>query len=351
MKHLFTLAAALFMAANAFAYEGGDIITLDLTKASDPASYSYTSAGLWDGTYGTSNPWLQFQVFKIGHCWTGNASYGSGYWDGFTMANSGDTSNAGNGNSTEWVNHQDGCMAGGGVATEPSGEISKKTLTTALATKGNPYLVAYWSAWGDKPSNVIKFAKVNGDSVFEAVGVYVTNHPWPYYSLKNGDSFARAFNKEGDSFKIIAHGVLRDTETKSDSIEIGGFKNGTLTEATDWTYFDLSSLGNISSLYFTMSSTDSGEWGINTATYFCMDKLQIKVIPTTGVNKVDENAVRVYFDRAAQEVVAADGAQVNVFNMQGQQVLSATGSRVSLASLADGLYIVKSAGQTLKIAK
>ncbi|MCH4154808.1 MAG: DUF4465 domain-containing protein [Muribaculaceae bacterium] len=351
MKKSFTLFAALFMAANAFAYVGGDTITLDLTKPTSPASYTFSS-GIWENTHdaSTANQWLQFQVFKISHDCTGNAYYGSSYWDGFTLANSGDTSDAGNGNSTTWSQHQDGCMAGGGVAVNANGTITKLSGTTAASTKGNPYLVGYWSAFGGAP-NVVKFAKVNGDSVFEAVGVYVSNHPWPYYEMKNGDSFARAFNKEGDSFKVIAHGVLRGVETKTDSLELDSYNNGTLNQVTDWKFFNLSSLGNVSSIFFTLSSTDSGEWGINTSTYFCMDKLQVKVIPTTGVNKVDENAVRIYFDRAAQEVVAADGAQVNIFNMQGQLVLSATGSHVSLASLADGLYIVKSAGQTLKITK
>ena len=54
------------------------------------------------------------------------------------------------------------------------------------------------------------------------------------------------------------------------------FTGGELIAANDWTFFDLSSLGKVTSVYFTLNSTDTGAYGMNTAAYFCMDKFQVK---------------------------------------------------------------------------
>ena len=44
----------------------------------------------------------------------------------------------------------------------------------------------------------------------------------------------------------------------------------------DWTYCDLSSLGEVTKLTFALSSTDNGDYGMNTPAYFCIDELGAK---------------------------------------------------------------------------
>ncbi|MBN1842209.1 MAG: DUF4465 domain-containing protein, partial [Deltaproteobacteria bacterium] len=61
----------------------------------------------------------------------------------------------------------------------------------------------------------------------------------------------------------------------------GGDETGTvdflLANGTDivntWTWVDLSSLGPVKSLEFELTSSDVGDWGMNTPAYFCMDSL------------------------------------------------------------------------------
>jgi hypothetical protein len=48
-----------------------------------------------------------------------------GYWDEFTVCNSGDNANHGSGGSQGWVDYQWGCMAGGGIKTDASGRVVK----------------------------------------------------------------------------------------------------------------------------------------------------------------------------------------------------------------------------------
>ena len=42
----------------------------------------------------------------------------------------------------------------------------------------------------------------------------------------------------------------------------------------------------MTSVYFKLNSTDTGNYGMNTAAYFCMDKFQVKRI-STSLNSVD----------------------------------------------------------------
>ena len=39
---------------------------------------------------------------------------------------------------------------------------------------------------------------------------------------------------------------------------------------------DLSGLGDIKELYFTMDGSDSGQWGLNTPSYFALDCLSVR---------------------------------------------------------------------------
>jgi hypothetical protein len=120
---------------------------------------------------------------------------------------------------------------------------------------------------------------------FTPAGVYVCNHPWPYYGCVHGDGMARAF-EEGDYFELVAHGVTADGTETIASINLVEFANGQLNALNDWTFFDLSSLGEVESVYFTLNSTDSGAYGMNTASYFCMDKFQVLDDAPTAVENI-----------------------------------------------------------------
>jgi hypothetical protein len=136
------------------------------------------------------------------------------------------------------------------------------------------------------PSNQVMFVDKDGNTTFEPVGVYVCNHPWPYYGCEHGDGFGRAF-EEGDYFELIAHGVAADGTETTTSINLVEFVDGQLNALNDWTFFDLSSLGEVESVYFTLNSTDSGAYGMNTAAYFCMDKFQVKSDTPTAVENIN----------------------------------------------------------------
>ena len=268
MKKIFTLTAAVALTASAAM---ANVITLDLSKPVNPTSLEYNEKGVWTQCYDDVNyTWLEFGdengVFGLSHLIDGEgASWGGYYWDGFCPAIGGDQTDY----NGDWTTNFGGCMAGGGCVIGEDGTV------TADPTK--PYLVAYYSSWAmEGPSNQVMFVDKDGNTTFKPVGVYVCNHPWPYYGCVHGDGFGRAF-EEGDYFEITAVGVDADGNEKSVSMNLVEFTNGELIALNDWTFFDLSSLGEVESVYFTLNSTDSGSYGMNTAAYFCMDKFQAEV--------------------------------------------------------------------------
>ena len=318
MKKIFTLFAVAMLSAG---YASADVITLDLTKPMNPTSLEYNDYGIWTGCYNDVDyTWLEFGdengEFMLSHLIDGEgASWGGYYWDGFCPALGGDQTDYGLSDSDgTWTTNYGGCMAGGGCVIGDDGSVSVD------ATK--PYIVAYYSSWAmEGPSNQVMFVDEEGNNLFTPVGVYVCNHPWPYYGCVHGDGFARQF-AEGDYFKLTAHGVAADRAETTASINLVEYTNGQLNALNDWTFFDLSSLGEVESVYFTLDSTDQGDYGMNTAAYFCMDKFQVEEIIPTAVN-----------DQLAQKTVAS----VEYVNMAGQKSDTAfDGINVKVTRYTDG---------------
>ena len=271
MKKIFTFVASALMASAMWA----GVITLDLNKPINPSSLEYNDYGIWTECYNDVDyTWLEFGddqgEFMLSHLIDGEgASWGGYYWDGFTPAIGGDQTDYGQpGSSASWTTMFGGCMAGGGCVINEDGSVT--------ADPAQPYLVAYYSSWAyEGPSNQVMFMDKAGNTTFEPVGVYVCNHPWPYYGCEHGDGLGQPFG-EGDYFELIAHGVAADGSETTVSINLVEFVDGELIALNDWTFFDLSGLGEVESVYFTMNSTDTGDYGMNTAAYFCMDKFQVK---------------------------------------------------------------------------
>ena len=240
-------------------------ITLDLSHPVQPAKLTLDSAkGYWTEAF--SDAPLVFEHFTFLH---EGGMYGtSGYWRGFIVGSNGDTTDYGSLNTTPtegWLINQWGNMAGGGnVLKDGNGKV--------LTKDSIPYLIAFgdYGVTLDEPS--------------EAVGVYLNNHPWPYYSNLYGDPFARALDREGDYYKVIISGRNEaDEETGKVEYLFAEYKDGKLLQSKEWKWVDLSPLGKISRLMFQLSSTDIGEWGMNTPGYFCMDKLQVRTSGSDGI--------------------------------------------------------------------
>jgi len=207
---------------------------------------SLDAESYWNGSDGSGGFTSSGASFNNNY----NADWGS--WDGFSYSNITDT-------ATDGLDGQYSAIAGGGAGGSTN------------------YAVAYYSSFAANPPTVtLPAAQVVN-------GAYFTNNNYPYYSMLNGDQFAKKF-EEGDWFKLTITGK-----------DASGAETGTadfyLADGTDivntWTWVSLTSLGAVKTLEFTLTSSDTGEWGMNTPAYFAMDSLAYGATDGSGDGPTD----------------------------------------------------------------
>ena len=136
-------------------------------------------------------------------------------------------------------------------------------------------------------------------------GLYVTNSNYAYYSMLFGDVFSKKFGGETgddpDYFLLTMTGRDADGNvTGTVDFYLADYRfedNSEDTIVDTWQYVDLSSLGAVASLEFALSSSDVGDWGMNTPASFVIDTIvcraedgQVGPYTEAGVNGyVDPN--------------------------------------------------------------
>ncbi|MBQ9640461.1 MAG: DUF4465 domain-containing protein [Bacteroidaceae bacterium] len=110
-----------------------------------------------------------------------------------------------------------------------------------------------------------------GDSVS---GFYVTNAASTYKAILEGTDLARQF-AVGDWLKLTVTGWdASGNETGTVDYYLADLRDSHHSYIVDeWRWVDLTSLGRVKRLSFTMSSSDSSQWSMNTPSYFCLDNL------------------------------------------------------------------------------
>ncbi len=269
MRKLLAISLLLAMAVLSPS-RAADTIRLDLNAYI--GEYPQDEQGKWTETYNADIPSMDFELFRFSHL--SNASFspatdknGMPFWDGFTLCTSGDNTDYGMaGSSKGWLEHQWGCMAGGGVDAD------------GTTVKGAPYLVAFWGyEYEEEGLHSLQVDFIDA-LTHRPLGIWVCNHPWPYYGIEHDDGFAHSFADNGSLFKLIVHGL--DEEGKEAGmpvvVPLASFHDNSLDISDAWQWVDISSLGAVSAIYFTMESTDSsGALGMNTAAYFCLGGMTV----------------------------------------------------------------------------
>lgn len=110
-------------------------------------------------------------------------------------------------------------------------------------------------------------------------GFYVTNGTYAYLSMRDGDGFAKKFGgptgNDTDWFKLTIRAWYQGSMI-GDSVEfyLADYRFGDNAHdyiLTEWEWVDLTSLGNVDSLRFELTSSDVGSFGMNTPAFFCID--------------------------------------------------------------------------------
>ena len=186
-----------------------------------------------------------------------NADWSS--WDGWAYSNMTDT-------TTPGTDNQYSAIAGAGAGGSSN------------------YGVAYdGGAWGNASPPNISFA-----SESYVYGANFTNTTYAALSMRDGgDGFAKKFGGDSgndpDWFLLTIEGFDED-DVSSGTVGFYLADYRSADNADDyildtWKWVDLTSLGYVKKLEFSLTSSDVGDWGMNTPAYFAMDDLDAVPVP------------------------------------------------------------------------
>lgn len=256
MKTFRALRNGAFIALSLFATTSCDENADNLIVSFDEnPEVIYDAKGCWNDVYNTIVGAVKFDEVAFSHLatatdWGGYVYYA---WYGFCPSKSTDNTDYADG---DWTSNQWGSITGGG-----------------FGGAGDPYILGCWNPSEEieriptAPTCSISYE----GGKFNPLEVYVTNSAWGYYAMKNGSAFNKQF-ADGDWCILHIYGVKNG--------KIAGKVDVVLADGTNildkWSKVDLTPLGTqIDMIYFQMTSSDTGIWGMNNPAYFCLDNLEI----------------------------------------------------------------------------
>ena len=133
------------------------------------------------------------------------------------------------------------------------------------AKAGKNYVVWYEDGFSGNAIKLKQAATVSG--------MYVCNSVYAYNSITKGDAMAGEPFGDNDWFLLSINGML-DGKMVNTQVDFYLAKGKNIV--TDWTYVDLSQLGKVDVLSFTLTGSRTGDFGLNTPAYFCIDNLGAK---------------------------------------------------------------------------
>ncbi len=267
-------------------------------------------------------------------------------WDGWSYSNMRNDSTPG------WGNQYSAITAGGINATETDPGI---------------YAVAFVPTDWNSSTLSLSHVKTTFSSPVIAQGVYVTNTTMAYLSMRDGDAFAKKFGgptgDDPDYFKLYIWGIRPDL-TSTDSIEFYladyRFANNELDYiVNNWRWVELSSLGQIIELRYSLESSDVGTYGMNTPAYFSLGQISYKDAGNVNITPSLEsmasvkmypnpftNILNIESDSPAQVVISDITGRIhNVIELESGK------STIFTDNLPNGFYLVSVNGKTTQTFK
>ena len=223
----------------------------ETSTTSDFEDVALSEAGVWIGADGSGGVATGLAFFSNLY----NEEYES--WEGFAVSNHKDT-------ATPGFENQYSAWPG-------SGNEGSSTYAVVYVGFSGPPTITF----PDAPTGV------------RPQGVFVANTTYAALSMRDGDAYAKKFGgvdgTDPDWFLLTFTGHdsagapageatvyfadFRSADASSDHIEQG------------WTWVDLSGLGTVSSVTLAFTSSDMGDFGMNTPGYVALDDLVVAPAP------------------------------------------------------------------------
>lgn len=202
----------------------------------------------------------------------------------------------------------------------------------------------------------------------------ITNANYAAHSMLNGDDFAKQFGSPNDAdgttdgtngedwFLLTIVGYdLSDSVVDSIQFYLADYRFSDTAQdyiIKNWEYIDLTSLGSLGRIKFKLSSSDVGQFGMNTPAFFAIDDLLQAPIG------IEENKLSSHFyPNPTTDIVNiqtnSESGTIQIFDITGKQISSKNYTskvfQLNISNFPAGTYyaVLSSEGvrQTTKIVK
>jgi Domain of unknown function (DUF4465) len=172
----------------------------------------------------------------------------SNYWSGFAISNRTDV-------TTPGFTNEFSAITGGGFGGSSN------------------YAVGYYAT-----NEITTHVDLGVMTDLTGLGAYFTNTTYAVLDMQNGSGFSKKFGgptgNDPDWFKLTIQGFAGLASTGTVEFYLADFRNeGGKPDyiVNNWRYVNFTPLGSPDRLEMSLSSSDSGLFGINTPSYFAMD--------------------------------------------------------------------------------
>lgn len=243
-------------------------------------------------------------------------------WSGFAYSNMLDT-------VTQSFMNQYSCFAG--------------VQTTGSSIFGISYNNSDW-ATGQIIPNVVTFSQP-----IKIQSLDVTNTTYSALTMRNGDSYSKKFGgvdgNDPDWFKLTIKGYNQQNLTGEVEFYLADYRftNNQLDYILkDWTTVDLSTLGTITSLSFSLSSSDTGMYGMNTPAYFCFDNIRYEHVSQIA-NHQSELSLNIYPNPVHNLLYINTNADyIAIFDIAGtKRIEKKQTNAINIENLPAGIYTIE----------
>jgi len=246
-----TFLVVLFFCSTNFVEAQNVIDFEDLTV---PVSGYFNGSTLHSGTIGSTEKFeysSQSGIFKVYY----TLENGYDYWSGTAYSNQTNLTTA------DWTNFS-------AYANYPNGGGANNSANYGFSYMWNPNFVQPFS-------DTISFALPTCNCLTSLKGIYVTNTVWNYHYINGTDGSGTGKYTTGDYYKIIFKSLNLDNSFTGRQVEfyLADFTNGNSNIISNWTFVDLSELGETYKIEMVYESSD--EW---TPSYFCFDNIELEYI-------------------------------------------------------------------------
>ena len=193
-----------------------------------------------------------------------------------------------------------------------------------------------WNTYEVIPSSVVFSAPI------QPISLYVANTTYAALTIINGSNYSEPF-ADGDYFYLTIRGYLNGQVSGSVVHYLADYTAGKRFVQKDWAYVDLTKLGVVDSLTFTLTTSDTGQYGPNTPMYFAIDQLSFELEPVNTGLQQDDFYFSVYPNPTSGIINFPQKVnQLIIFDLAGHKVLVLSNvKQADLSGFSQGIYVLK----------